>query len=181
MKTRMSPEMISAGMEQIQKVGWQAFHPFQLILNRTVRPPLPFETREDFLSHFLWTCDQKVIEQIIPLSSELSFQERLFEVFMTRFETLDPYKSTLYLIWQNLREMPGSLITCAPQWLVGFDELYEYAVPQGSDKCPKLKAKLFLFYYFKAQNTWFSDFTPDLAPTMAALDQGISNFIEIFY
>jgi hypothetical protein len=175
----LTADVIKAGMQYIEESGWAAFHPFTLVINGCLLSPLPFASREDFLNQALLTWEQMVVEETTPLDPELTPQERLFEVFFTRFDMLNPYKKTLQHIWEQWIDLPGSLSLCLREWLASINRLRTYASGLIPRSCSYLQAPAFIFCYLKAQHTWFHDDTPDLAPTMAALDHNIHHYLKI--
>jgi ubiquinone biosynthesis protein COQ9 len=178
--TILPTELIQAGMKQIDKVGWTAFHPFQLILEYKLIPPLPFSSREDFLQQTLTALNAQVVQQSAAFDISMPLEERLFEVFMIRFEVLEKYKSTLIHIWKEWRHTPGSLLACIPEWIESLEQLFIHALAGENMEAVGIKMKAFIFFYIQAQQIWFKDESPDLSSTMAALHQAVQRYKENF-
>lgn len=123
------------------------------------------------LTAFIRFIDDRVLEGIKPAAPEDTTHDRLFDVIMTRFETLQPYKAGIKRILEDLPYEPGSaacqiLPTLGSQyWMLtaagaGAEGL------QGAFRLPGAAAA-----YAATFKVWLDDEDPGLAKTMAALDK----------
>ena len=89
---------------------------------------------------------------------------------MRRFDTLQPYKPALEVLW---RELPGDPLTilCAGAWLLrSMRWMLEAANISTAGLRGTLAVKLTAAAYSSTMRVWQHDDSPDLARTMATLD-----------
>jgi AcrR family transcriptional regulator len=129
-----------------------------------------FSSKSDILAAFSRLVDDKILSQVTPADAEISPRDRLFDVLMTRFELMGPYKGALKRIRDDLRFQPGQ---GAAQLCTTARSLYWMMVAAGIDaeggrgaiRLPGLMA-----VYGRVFDIWLDDDDPGLARTMAALD-----------
>ncbi|HKJ61537.1 MAG TPA: TetR family transcriptional regulator [Hyphomicrobiales bacterium] len=129
-----------------------------------------FSSKAEILTAFSRLVDDKVLAQVTPADAEISSRDRLFDVLMTRFELMGPYKGALKRIRTDLRFQPGE---GAVQFCSATHSLYWMMVAAGIDaeggrgaiRLPGLMA-----VYARVFDIWLEDDDPGLAKTMAALD-----------
>lgn len=129
-----------------------------------------FSSKADILAAFTRAVDDAVLAKTGPASANNAPRDRLFDVLMTRFETMAPYKPGL----KRLREaMPRSLTDGAVQLGASARSLYWMLAAAGIDaeggrgaiRVPGLMA-----LYARVFDIWLEDGDPGLSRTMAALD-----------
>jgi AcrR family transcriptional regulator len=98
-------------------------------------------------------------------------RDRLFDVLMRRFDTLQPYKPALEVL---RRELPGDPLTVlcmgasvlrSMRWILEATNISTIGF-RGA-----LAVKLTAAAYLSSMRVWQRDDSPDLARTMAALDE----------
>ncbi|MCG8561896.1 MAG: TetR/AcrR family transcriptional regulator [Hyphomicrobiales bacterium] len=129
-----------------------------------------FDSKGAILEAFMQEVDRAVLKASDPDPDEPA-RDRIFDVLMTRFEVLAPYKAALRRIAREAQYRPGSMayLTClslrSQYWMllaagIGVD------APGASLKVPGLLA-----VYGRAAAVWLDDDDPGHGRTMAALDR----------
>lgn len=130
-----------------------------------------FCAKPQILSAFIRSIDDKVLEQIKPAAPEDTPHDRLFDVIMTRFETLQPYRAGVKRIIEDLPYEPGAAVfqilpTLSSQyWMLTAAGVNTEGL-MGALRLPGAAAT-----YASTFKVWLDDEDPGLAKTMAALDK----------
>jgi len=133
-----------------------------------------FACKSDILRAFQAEVDADVLAKAKTAEPDQSIRDRVFDMVMTRFEVMGPYKPALKRIAHYLRCRPGeaSLLACstlgAQYWmLAGAGAKLDGA--GGALRVAGLTA-----IYGRVFRVWLEDTSPSLDKTMAALDRGLS-------
>ena len=134
-----------------------------------------FACKSDILRAFQAEVDAEVLAKAKPASADEKVRDRLFDILMTRFEVLGPYKPALKRIACYLRCRPGeaSLLACsglASQYWMLAAAGAKLGGGRGAVRVVGLTAA-----YGKVFRVWLEDPSPSLDKTMAALDRALSN------
>ncbi len=130
-----------------------------------------FACKTDILKAFQAEVDADVLGKIKPATPEQSVRDRLFDVIMTRFETMQPFKPALGRISASLCCHPGeaALLVCSTldsqYWML------EGAGGKLQGPGAGLRVAGLASIYTKVFRVWLDDSTPGLDHTMAALDR----------
>jgi ubiquinone biosynthesis protein COQ9 len=130
-----------------------------------------FACKTDILKAFQAEVDADVLGKIKPATPEQSVRDRLFDVIMTRFETMQPFKPALGRISASLCCHPGeaALLVCSTldsqYWML------EGAGEKLQGPGAGLRVAGLASIYAKVFRVWLDDSTPGLDHTMAALDR----------
>lgn len=134
-----------------------------------------FACKSDILRAFQAEVDAEVLSKVKPAGAETSVRDRVFDMIMTRFEVMAPYKPALKRIACYLRCRPGeaSLLACSTlatqYWmLAGAGAKLDGA--RAAVRVAGLTA-----VYSRAFKVWLEDPSPSLDKTMAVLDRALSN------
>ncbi len=134
-----------------------------------------FACKTDILRAFQSEVDAEVLSKAKPAGPDDSIRDRVFDMVMTRFEVMAPYKPALKRIACYLRCRPGeaSALACstlgAQYWmLAGAGVKLDGAM--GAVRVAGLTA-----VYGRVFKVWLEDTSPSHDKTMAALDRGLSN------
>jgi ubiquinone biosynthesis protein COQ9 len=111
-----------------------------------------FSSKADILAAFTRAVDDAVLAKIGPAEASFAPRDRLFDVLMTRFEAMAPYKAGLKRICETMHRSLGDSVTHAEG-------------SRGAIRVPGLIA-----LYARVFDIWLEDDDPGLARTMAALD-----------
>ncbi len=164
--------IINAALELAEKKPWaeinlnEIAHAAQLTVADLSQL---FRSKTEILEGFSRAIDTEVLKSV-SLDPELSVRDRLFDVLMTRFELLNPYKPALIKLFEhNERRIksPNPLL----RRLLGSQ--YWMLVAAGVDvDGPRgvIRAAGLASIYSRVFVTWLEDDDPGLAKTMATLD-----------
>src|SRR5688572_31439648 len=109
---------VRAALEIAAERGWNNVS-FTAIADRTglslADLRREFACKTDILKAFQAEVDADVLGKIKPATPEQSVRDRLFDVIMTRFETMQPFKPALGRISASLCCNPGeaALLVCS--------------------------------------------------------------------
>ena len=129
-----------------------------------------FQSKAQILAAFTRAVDDAVLAKIGRPEPGTVSRDRLFDVLMTRFEVMAPYKSALCRIMSDLRYRPSESLmqagaaTRSMYWMMAAAGL-EADGPRGTLRIPGLMG-----IYARAFDIWLEDDDPGMARTMAALD-----------
>jgi AcrR family transcriptional regulator len=129
-----------------------------------------FSSKSGILRAFASEIDEAVLRQAEPDAEEPA-RDRLFEVLMTRFELLAPYRTALARIYQDFRLAPAEasrftgLVLQSQYWMLNAAGI-QMGPPYGPIRVPGLAA-----VYARVVPIWLQDDDAGLARTMAALDR----------
>src|SRR3990172_89139 len=129
-----------------------------------------FQSKAQILTAFTRAVDDAVLAKIGRPDPGTAARDRLFDVLMTRFEVMTPYRHALRRILGDLRYRPGdSLVQFgAPgrsvYWMMAAAGI-DAEGPRGAFHLPGLMG-----IYARAFDVWLEDDDPGMARTMAALD-----------
>ncbi|HVY12950.1 MAG TPA: hypothetical protein VHB73_05235 [Alphaproteobacteria bacterium] len=153
---------------------------------RAAKVPLPalvkdYADKNALLAGFVKLNDEKLAE--IDLSEATNLKERLFEIFMRRFEQAEPYRKGLQRLLDEIVANPMSGICLAIEMASPFRrsmqlilELAEFSSRKPLRDVALLGLKL---VHLKTLRTWKNDKSKDLSATMAALDQALDSFLSL--
>ena len=101
-------------------------------------------------------------------------RDRLFDILMRRFDVLAPYKLGLAAILRDMPRDPFAGLCHLRRLRRSMTAMLEAAgIP--SDGCGgQIRAKALAVIYANAVRVWLNDDSPDMAKTMAALDNGLA-------
>lgn len=123
-------------------------------------------TKGDILSEFVRLVDDRVLADAPPRSADQPARDALFEIVMSRFDTLAPYKPALKSIAAGAPDLAQiGPVLASQRWMleaagIGTDGLGGAARTAG-----------LLSVYASVFRTWLADDDPGHARTMAALDR----------
>jgi ubiquinone biosynthesis protein COQ9 len=133
-----------------------------------------FSCKTDIIRAFQSEVDAEVLSRAKPAGEAQSPRDRLFDVVMTRFEVMQPYKPALRRISSYLCCRPGEAATllCASlasqYWMLAGSGA-KLDGPGGALRVAGLTT-----IYGKVFQVWLDDPSPSLDKTMAALDKRLA-------
>lgn len=133
-----------------------------------------YPDRNRLMAAFRRRVDADVMAGSAPrLDAEESPRDRLFDVLMRRFDALAPHKAGVAAILRDLPGEPPAVICHGLGLLASMRLSLELAGISSAGIAGRLKAKGLAAVYANALRAWLKDESPDMAPTMAALDRGL--------
>ncbi len=132
-----------------------------------------FSSKPEMLAAFSQAVDAEVLKKVGPSRADDQEvpRDRLFDVIMTRFEVMTPYKAALKNIHRDLRgglnfgDIPLTQFVNSQYWM-----LAAAGIPANGSR-GILRVPGLLAVYSSAISVWLQDDDPGLAKTMAVLDR----------
>lgn len=127
-----------------------------------------FTTRSAILAAFTRAVDDEVLRRAPKRERTTSARDAIFEILMTRFDVLAPYKQALRSIAGGARA-PDPAFVCS--FLASQHWMLQAAGIDTSGVTGGMKVSGLAGLYASVLRTWLKDDDPGLARTMAALDR----------
>ena len=165
--------IIDATLARIASEGWRHLS-LAAIADAAELPMLrvyrTFGSKQAILRGLYRRVDEAALAEPPPAEPAERPRDRLFDLLMRRFDTLQPYKPALEVL---RRELPGDPVTilCAGAWLLrSMRWMLEAANISTVGLRGALAVKLTAAAYLSTMRVWQRDDSLDLARTMAVLD-----------
>lgn len=138
-----------------------------------------FPNKAEILKKFGTMIDQKILSQFADNMDE-DPHDMLFDMLMTRFELMAPYKKGILAIYNDtIGHLSADLIKTLPHILQSLTWMGSL-IPQDNYTAFKKFTLLKLSYlYFQTTRTWLWDETDELSLTMVEIDERLKE-IEQF-
>jgi hypothetical protein len=107
-------------------------------------------------------------------------RDRVFDLLMRRFDALTPYRPAIEALGRELPRDPLAALAAGAALLRSMRWMLEAAGIPTDGLGGAVAVKLTAAAYMATLRTWLRDESPDLAPTMAALDRRLRG-IERWY
>jgi len=133
-----------------------------------------FSCKTDILRAFQSEVDAEVLAKARSAGEARSPRDRLFDVVMTRFEVMQPYKPALRRIASYLCCRPGEAATLLCASLASQYWMLAGAGAKLDGPAGALRVAGLTALYGKVFQVWLDDPSPSLDKTMAALDQRLA-------
>jgi AcrR family transcriptional regulator len=130
-----------------------------------------FPSKAALMRAYLATIDRKVLATSPEAGA--SIREGLFELFMRRFDALQPQRKALERLTRDLPRDPVAAGAIGMRACRSIAAMAELAGVETSGLAGALRVKALVALYGWVMRTWLSDDTGDMARTMKALDQGL--------
>jgi ubiquinone biosynthesis protein COQ9 len=166
---------IQAALELAAEGGWKNVT-FAGIADRTglslSELRRDFTCKTDILRVFQRETDAEVLAKAKPAGdSEQSPRDRVFDMVMTRFEVMTPYKPALRRISDDLCCHPAEAVQLIPSALDSQYWMLASAGAKVDGPGTGLRVAGLASIYAKVFRVWLDDTSPGLDRTMAALDR----------
>ena len=165
--------LIIVTMNLIIKRGWRNLTLQELAVEASV--PLieiyrVFPEKRSILITFVQHIDQEVLSQNMIDDLSDPPRDRLFEILMRRFESLQPYRESLNMIAQEWYRDLIPMIMTAPHFIRSMRWMLHLAAidlntPKGSFLVIAVSA-----LYVRTLRVWLTDQSMDMSRTMAVID-----------
>lgn len=169
-----SDRLIDAALKLTARQGWRGLSMAAIAAEADV--PLlslyrAFSSKPAILCAFSRRIDQAVLS--IPLEAEAGERprDRVFDLLMRRFDALQPHRSALEVLDRELPTDPIAALAAGAGLLRSVAWMLETAGISTGGLGGAVAVKLTTAAYIMTLRVWLRDETPDLAPTMAALDR----------
>ena len=134
-----------------------------------------FTCKSDILRAFQREIDAEVLAKAKAAGEGQSPRDRLFDLIMTRFELMAPYKGALKRISGYLSCRPGEAASLLCSTLASQYWMLAGAGAKLDGAGAALRVSGLAAIYAKVFEVWLDDNTPSLDKTMAALDKRLAN------
>lgn len=126
-----------------------------------------FTSKPDILAAFSRMVDDQILARASKPAASLAPRDRLFEVVMSRFDALAPYKGALRSMARAGESGPAlaRTVLASQTWMLRAAEISTAGLA-GAARVAGLAA-----IYASVFRTWLADDDPGMARTMAALDR----------
>jgi AcrR family transcriptional regulator len=174
--------LLQAILDLIRMYGWKDLNLKDIVRHLEISPAelhYFFPTKLGILKAFFHHVDQQTLAQLEQFELDEPPRNRLFSIIMTRFDVLNDYKPFIseltYQGWKDVALVSQTL----PQSLNILTWLLETADIDTTELLGKIRLKIFAVFYGATVLAWLKDDTPDMAPTMAYLDKGLTKLAQI--
>jgi len=133
-----------------------------------------FTSKHDIIHAFQQEVDAEVLAKARPTVETQSPRDRLFDIIMTRFELMTPYKGGLRRISAYLCCRPGEAATVLCSSLASQYWMLAGAGAKLDGPGGALRVTGLAGIYAKVFQVWLDDPSPSLDKTMAALDKRLT-------
>jgi AcrR family transcriptional regulator len=165
---------IQAALELAAERGWRNVN-FTAIAERTgislADLRREFTCKSDILKAFQAEIDAEVLTKTKRATPEQTPRDRLFDLIMTRFELMAPYKPALGRIHAELCCHPGEAALLVCSTLASQYWMLEGAGAKLDGAGAGFRITGLAAIYGKVFRVWLDDASPGLDRTMAALDR----------
>jgi AcrR family transcriptional regulator len=130
-----------------------------------------FPSKAAILAGLFRRTDEAVLAGPLEAEDGERPRDRLFDLLMRRFDALQPYREGLGRLRRELPFDPPSALCAGAALLGSMRWMLDGAGIRTAGIGGIVAVKLTAAAYLAAAHTWTTDESPDLAPTMAALDR----------
>ena len=130
-----------------------------------------FPSKTAILRGFATAIDRQVLAA--AAEADASMRERLFEVFMRRFDALQPHRKALQRLAHDLPRDPAAAVAVACRGGRSLRTMAELAGVGTEGPLGMLRVKALMALQAWLMRTWLADDSKDMARTMKGLDQGL--------
>src|SRR5271169_529210 len=135
-----------------------------------VRVYRTFGSKQAILRGLYRRVDAAALAEPPPAEPAERPRDRLFDLLMRRFDTLQPYKPALEVLGRELPGDPVTVLCAGASLLRSMRWMLEATNISTGGLRGALAVKLTAAAYLSTMRVWQRDDSPDLARTMAALD-----------
>jgi AcrR family transcriptional regulator len=139
-----------------------------------------YSSKPAILCAFFRRVDEAVLAAPLDSEPDERPRDRVFDLLMRRFDALTPYRAALEVLGRELPTDPLAALAAGAGLLRSMRWMLEAAGISGEGLGGVLAVKLTAAAYLATLRVWLRDESPDLAPTMAALDRRLRG-IERWY
>ena len=178
-----SDRIIDATLRLIAEQGWRRLS-MGAIAGEAGLPILnvyrAFGSKPAILCAFARRIDETVLAAPVEAEPDERPRDRVFDLLMRRFDALRPYREALEVLGRELPADPCTAVALGARLLRSMAWTLEAATISTGGLGGIVAVKLTAAAYLATQRGWLRDDSPDLAPTMAALDRRLRG-IERWY
>jgi AcrR family transcriptional regulator len=178
-----SDKIIDAALACIARRGWRRLSLGDIAAEAglpILRVYRLFSSKPAILCGFFRRIDEAVLAAPPEGEPDERPRDRVFDLLMRRFDALQPYRAALDVLARDLPTDPLAALAAAAGLLRSMRWMLEAAGISAEGLGGAVAVKLTAAAYLATLRVWRRDESPDLAPTMAALDRRLRG-IERWY
>lgn len=167
--------IIDAALALAAERGWHAVSLADIALRAGVSLTdlhEQFDGKTAILKAFLDRLDDALWKGDLPDGEERA-RDRLFDVVMRRFDSMQPYRDAIRAIVKGSVADPWMLLCEGPHLFRTAALMLEVAGISASGPFGRMKTKGLAVVYLVTLRVWLQDDSPDMAKTMAVLDRAL--------
>ena len=130
-----------------------------------------FPSKAAILCGFSRRIDEAVLATPLDGEADERPRDRVFDLLMRRFDALQPHRAALEVLGRELPTDPIAALCAGARLLCSIAWMLEAAGISADGWRGVVAVKLTAAAYLATARVWLRDESPDLAPTMAALDR----------
>jgi AcrR family transcriptional regulator len=168
--------IIAAALAAIARDGWRRLS----LAGVAAEAELPlldiyrrFGSKQAILAALYRWTDEAMLAEPPAAAPDERPRDRIFDLLMRRFDALAPYKPGLVVLARELPADPLSALCLGPALLCSMRWTAEACGIAADGIGGAVAIRLIAAAYLATMRVWLRDDSPDLAPTMAALDRGL--------
>ncbi len=171
--TSVRERIIAAALRLAETRGWRDLSLGEIAAEAGV--PLvefrkEFQSKGQILSAFSRAVDLAVIEKFPAPGPDVA-RDRLFDVLLTRFEVMQPYRAAIRRIREDVGSSLGESLAQMRPALKSQYWMLAAAGISGEGGTGLVRVQGLLSIYSRVFSIWLEDDDPGMARTMAALDR----------
>jgi len=171
---RIPGRIIDAALALIAAQGWRNVS-LAAVASEAGLPILQvyrlFSSKTAILRGLFRRVDEAVLAAPLDAEAGERPRDRVFDLLMRRFDALRPYRPALETLRRDLPGDPLTALALGAALLCSMRLMLEAAGIASNGIGGAISVKLTAAAYLAAAQVWARDESPDLAPTMAALDR----------
>ncbi len=165
--------IVAAALRLAERRGWRDLSLGEIAAEAGV--PLvelrkEFQSKAQILAAFSRAIDFAVLEKFPAPGADVA-RDRLFDVLLTRFELMQPYKAAIRRIREDVGASLGELLAQMRPALKSQYWMLAAAGISGEGGTGFMRVQGLLSIYGRVFSIWLDDDDPGMARTMAALDR----------
>ena len=178
-----SDRIIDAALACFARQGWRRLSLAEIAAEAglpILRVYRLFSSKPAILCGFFRRIDETVLAAPLEGEPDERPRDRVFDLLMRRFDALQPYRAALDVLARELPTDPLAALAAGAGLLRSMRWMLEAAGISAEGLGGAVAVKLTAAAYLATLRVWRRDDSPDLAPTMAALDRRLRG-IERWY
>ena len=130
--------------------------------------------KADLVTLTVRKVDLAVLGEDAMFGPEESVRDRLFDLFMRRFDGLQPYQAGIRAVAEGVKRDPATFLCLTPGALEGLAWYLEAAGERADGCLGMLRVKALSLVWLQCLRVFIEDDSDDLAKTMSTTDKALS-------
>ena len=177
-KTNPSAKIITATLKLAAVMPWREISLENIAEEAKIKPERLtdlFPNKVSILVAFNSQLDEQAISEFANNKDEGTIRDQLFDILMARFDALTPHKGAIKAILkETIPYDPIASVHGVRALLWSMRSVLGLVGIRSVSPIGCLKTKALSALYLRSFKIWLEDDSPDLAKTMASLDDGLA-------